>query len=83
MLDPIGRIWHDLVLVFIAVPVQLRWQVLLQAMELGRDISENKAVLPFFWRLVALVSLRGGRRSTVMFCVELSRWKLGVGCRSG
>jgi hypothetical protein len=51
----------------------LWWQELRLGRKMELDISGNKFVFPIFWRLVALVLLRGTRWSSVMLSVRLSR----------
>ena len=56
VLDPIGRIWCVLALLFAAA--QLRWQELWQAAVLRQEIFANKVVFPVFSSLPVLVLWR-------------------------
>jgi hypothetical protein len=80
-LDPIGRIWSILCFIFLAA--LLWWRELWLGRKLEIGISRNKAVFPVFWRLGVLVLLRGTGRSSMVLCVKLSRWRLGVFYRVG
>jgi len=80
-LDPIGRIWSILFFIILAAWLRRPELWLGRRMEIG--IFPNKAVFPFFWRLVELVLLRGIGRSLEVLSARLSWWKLGVGGKSG
>jgi hypothetical protein len=62
-LDPIGRIWWVVCLIFLATWLWW-WQELHCARRKKLGISGNKAVFPIFWR-----------RSPVMPSARLPRWK--------
>jgi len=79
--DPIGRIWRAQG--FILLDDLLRWQEQWHGVRLELGISFNKVVLLSLRRPSVLMLFHGVTRSPVMFCVEPSRWWLGVGCRSG
>jgi hypothetical protein len=79
--DPIGWIWNTHR--FFDSAALLRWQKLRQGRKKKPGISVNKAVFPFFWKLVVLVLVRGAKRSLVRVFSKLSRWKRGEDCESG
>lgn len=81
MLDSIGRIWCSLCSVVLAA--LLWWRELQPGRKMEIGISRNKAVFPFFWRLLVLVLGCGIRRSPEKLFVKLSRRKLGVVGGSG
>jgi hypothetical protein len=80
-LDPIGRIWCALR--FVNLAALLRWQELRQERKKKPGISCNKAVLPFFSKLVDMVFHRGARRSPEKIFVRLAWWKPGARSGSG
>jgi hypothetical protein len=75
-----GRFWRTLASFFLTV--QLWWRELWHGRRQELGISDNKAILSFFWRLCVLARHHSARQSLDRLFVKLPWWRRGTQSRS-